>query len=631
MKLFRDPIYEYITCRDDELKVIDSPWLQRLRHCSQNGPTRLVYPSLTGTRFEHSLGVMELADQAVRSILDERKCADDEEKDVRCRFLQQCKQDLLAFSGIECDDSDVSESVRTIVRFAALLHDVGHFPLSHTSETAFSRLYWRNAIPKYYPQRACHETVSADFVRHIGVGGDLVDEATARAVVLVLLCPNGAYAELDGRKITIEESVFPVLQSILVGEYDVDRLDYLQRDGHLGGTGFGHVDAARFIDSLRLTEYEGRFRMMPSSKALSTVEALLLERYKENKWVVYHHKGLFYSELVQELGQRMFAEEGFRDRVFVRYDDFGGDAKEYLELVCKTLGSPGEPLPPLNLYAGPPLPDDSCYYRLDPDAFVACAETHFIDDIWFALRCRKPARALRGGEEQRDALEERENQLAPAEADEHDFYVEALVDRKPCGWTLWKDIAEFGEFREACGTELQADQREALAALVGSEDKDRISDASAEWLGRIWRLMRREEFALAAWAITEPHLKKELELMGADRLRPILGVVGDVFGKLEEQRLVARGGKHPKLIEHSALLRELSGLTGEIPFFIYVAGRSENLAAFRADNEAKDVRVGVARGVVRGILACWNDERTKEVRNAWTSTIEGLSEKGGKP
>jgi hypothetical protein len=68
MKVLRDPIYEYITCTDDELRIVDSPWFQRLRHCTQNGPTRLVYPSLNGTRFEHSLGVMELADQALTSV-----------------------------------------------------------------------------------------------------------------------------------------------------------------------------------------------------------------------------------------------------------------------------------------------------------------------------------------------------------------------------------------------------------------------------------------------------------------------------------------------------------------------------------------------------------------------------------
>ena len=43
MKSFRDPVYNYIRCAKSELSIIDSPWFQRLRHCTQNGPARLVY------------------------------------------------------------------------------------------------------------------------------------------------------------------------------------------------------------------------------------------------------------------------------------------------------------------------------------------------------------------------------------------------------------------------------------------------------------------------------------------------------------------------------------------------------------------------------------------------------------
>jgi HD superfamily phosphohydrolase len=55
------------------------------------------------------------------------------------------------------------------------------------------------------------------------------------------------------------------------------------------------------------------------------VESVLLERYKENKWVIYHHKVLFYGELAQEVAQRLLTSADFRERAFVKYDEFDGD------------------------------------------------------------------------------------------------------------------------------------------------------------------------------------------------------------------------------------------------------------------------------------------------------------------
>lgn len=57
----RDPIHTFVRLDSDERKVVDSPPVQRLRHIHQLGMSHLVYPGATHKRFEHSLGVMELA------------------------------------------------------------------------------------------------------------------------------------------------------------------------------------------------------------------------------------------------------------------------------------------------------------------------------------------------------------------------------------------------------------------------------------------------------------------------------------------------------------------------------------------------------------------------------------------
>lgn len=101
-KHIRDPIYGYITVEDDEMEVLDSKQVQRLRRISQLGLSHLVYPSATHTRFMHSMGVLYLSDVISKQI-------------------------------------GLSETERKNHRMAAMLHDSGHGPFSHASEIVSSR------------------------------------------------------------------------------------------------------------------------------------------------------------------------------------------------------------------------------------------------------------------------------------------------------------------------------------------------------------------------------------------------------------------------------------------------------------------------------------------------------------
>jgi hypothetical protein len=108
------------------------------------------------------------------------------------------------------------------------------------------------------------------------------------------------------------------------------------------------------------------------------------------------------------------------------------------------------------------------------------------------------------------------------------------------------------------------------------------------------------------------------EEAGVHLVRPLLGVVGNVFARLDEKRIVARGQTHPTLVEHSALLRHVSGLEGEIPFFIFVCGKAEELESFCNRVDLTELHTRVARGVVESILRCWNSpDTTREVKKAW--------------
>ena len=78
------------------------------------------------------------------------------------------------------------------------------------------------------------------------------------------------------------------LHSIVASEVDVDRLDYLMRDGQKAGTEFGEIDYERLIDALELHRTEDGFKIAPGIRARSAVETLLVQRTQSYKWITFH-------------------------------------------------------------------------------------------------------------------------------------------------------------------------------------------------------------------------------------------------------------------------------------------------------------------------------------------------------
>src|SRR6266849_3878798 len=108
---FRDPVHTFISVRTDERKVLDSRPFQRLRHIHQLALSYLVYPAATHRRFEHSLGVMELASRVFDVVTHERAVSDAVRKVVP-----------------ELEQPEKIRYWRRVLRMAALCHDTGHLP-----------------------------------------------------------------------------------------------------------------------------------------------------------------------------------------------------------------------------------------------------------------------------------------------------------------------------------------------------------------------------------------------------------------------------------------------------------------------------------------------------------------------
>ncbi len=132
----RCPVYGFITITDWEREIISQPWFQRLRRIRQLAGTDYVYPGAVHTRFEHSLGVMHMATLIYDSIVN---------------YSQDILKEALGYN------DDGLNRARTLVRLAALLHDIGHAPFSHAGEELFP--------PCNCGKRYKHEHYSAQIVR----------------------------------------------------------------------------------------------------------------------------------------------------------------------------------------------------------------------------------------------------------------------------------------------------------------------------------------------------------------------------------------------------------------------------------------------------------------------------------
>lgn len=255
----RDPIHVFIHFDSDERKVIDARPLQRLRHIHQLALTYLIYPGATHKRFEHSLGVMDLAGKVFDIVTKEQNLSEDVRK-------------LLP----EVNQEKKRTYWRSVLRMAALCHDVGHLPFSHAAED------------KLLPSGWNHERLTAEII----LSNEMSSIWTAMTPPLR---PEDIVKLAVGRRKAPPNMKFSrweeILSEIIVGDaLGVDRIDYLLRDSHHAGVSYGRFDHHRLLDTLRilLTPATSEPALGVEQGGLQSAEALIIARYLIYSQVYFH-------------------------------------------------------------------------------------------------------------------------------------------------------------------------------------------------------------------------------------------------------------------------------------------------------------------------------------------------------
>lgn len=253
----RDPIHVFIHFDSDERKVIDSRPLQRLRHIHQLALTYLIYPGATHKRFEHSLGVMDLASR-VFDIVTRDQNVSDEVRKVLPEISQPKK--LMYW--------------RSALRMAALCHDVGHLPFSHATELLLPD-GWNH-------ERLTREIILSDGMRSIWA--TMTPRLTPEDIVKLAV----GLRKASDLKPSVWETI---LSEIIVGDaFGVDRIDYLLRDSHHTGVSYGRFDHNRLLETLRIlpSPETGAPALGVEYGGLQSAEALVIARYLIYSQVYFH-------------------------------------------------------------------------------------------------------------------------------------------------------------------------------------------------------------------------------------------------------------------------------------------------------------------------------------------------------
>ena len=290
----RDLIYGFIKLDDQEREIISHPHFQRLRRIKQLALTDMVYPGACHTRFEHSLGVMQMASDMFDNLVSKKSNLD--------------KLNL---------ELDQTKRIRKALRLAALLHDVGHSPFSHVGEGIMP------VLPEDHPdfedasdqlQKYEHEHYSIAAIKF--VFKDIIkNHHLGRAYGIDV---NEVLLLLGDKTIRNRGSFLVVFKELISGQIDADRADYLLRDSLHLGVNYGIYDRNMLVNCITLGQEEsGAVVLAIEDGGLHVAESLVIARYQMFSQVYFHKVRRIFDFHISNALSEILKASGLKNGVFL--------------------------------------------------------------------------------------------------------------------------------------------------------------------------------------------------------------------------------------------------------------------------------------------------------------------------
>lgn len=329
VRSINDPIHGTIKLSNDEMKIIQHPLFKRLHNLRQNSFLYKVFPSAKHTRFEHSIGVMHCAHKLLSAVIENGTTAN---QDIANKGqFEEHKNVGVGVALAEHLKPDQKIKIFTHLRIAALLHDIGHGPLSHLFDsyapsieefeeildsdkilendseyrTQFSKMlseYKKVKIEKGVKDiRIEHEHVSSYFTYKIL--SELKFEREDIYSILTILKPE---LELNSIKVKIFENEYGIsklLTDIVASApIDCDRMDYLKRDSFFAGVPYGNYSEDRILKTVLSYAHNDEIRMGLKISGLHAIEGFLLSRYQMFVQVYGHKTNEACNAMLEHIG-----------------------------------------------------------------------------------------------------------------------------------------------------------------------------------------------------------------------------------------------------------------------------------------------------------------------------------------
>ncbi|HIE4635073.1 TPA: HD domain-containing protein [Klebsiella pneumoniae] len=335
-----DHIHGTIRLTTLEIAFINHPLFQRLRNIKQNSFLYKVFPSAVHSRFEHSLGVLHLSSEILNNLR------------LNAIRYQKKYDDGHVFGHI---DQIPKHNIQEL-RLAALMHDIGHGPVSHQFESFMPGKHeFSDVLPTAYhsiidvlskpEQKVEHEQLSLLFslmIYHdLRKQGKVDDEINIENVLKIIEKRYGdqqIIEEINGKA----TDILPLMTSIISScPIDADRMDYLLRDGYFSGVKCGIYDYNRLFMSIVPVEEQGKLYLAYKESGIDSIAEFIGARSSLFSQVYYHKTNRAFATMLSTLCEIMQSKDpqnviiaDVTDRIVDHSDESFIDALKDFYLAC---------------------------------------------------------------------------------------------------------------------------------------------------------------------------------------------------------------------------------------------------------------------------------------------------------